>query len=112
MRPHAAYGKLGDVVKVAIMGEVKRGIIVGTKAKQTHGIARMDTNNVVLISDDGTPLGKNVSVPVPIQLKSILKQKTHFKQPEYTKMLKNVNTFVWNRIFIDTSSGAGLYINY
>ena len=94
MRPHAAYGKLGDVVKVAIMGELKKGIIVGTKAKQTHGIARFDTNNVVLISDDGTPLGKNVSVPVPIQLKSILKQKSHFKQPEYTKMLKNVNTFV------------------
>jgi hypothetical protein len=48
----------------------------------------------MLISDDGTPLGKNVSVPVPIQLKSILKGKTHFKQPEYTKMLKNVKTFV------------------
>ena len=38
-RPHGAYGKLGDIVKVAIRGEMKKGIIVGMKAKQLHGIA-------------------------------------------------------------------------
>ena len=76
------------------MGELKKGIVVGTKAKQKHGVPSFDTNNVVLISDDGTPLGKQVTLPVPIHLKSILKSKTHFKKPEYTKMLKNVKTFI------------------
>ena len=76
------------------MGELKKGIIVGSKSKHKHGIASFDTNNVILISDDGTPLGKNVTLPVPIQLKKILKDKTHYKKPEYTKMLKNVKTFI------------------
>ena len=93
-RPHGSYGILGDIVKVAVMGELKKGIIVGSKVKQPHGIASFDTNNVVLIADDGTPLGKNVTVPVPVQLKNILNRKTHYKQPEYNKMLKNVKKFV------------------
>ena len=76
------------------MGELKKGIVVGTKTKQKHGVASFDTNNIVLIEDNGTPLGKNVTLPVPIQLKSILQKKTHYKQPEYIKMLKNVKTFV------------------
>ena len=93
-RVHGAYGKLGDIVKVAVMGELKKGIIVGMRCKQTHGVPRYDTNNVVLISEDGTPLGKNVTVPIPHELKDILKKKTHYKKPEYDKMLKNVHKFV------------------
>ena len=93
-RPHGSYGILGDIVKVAIMGETKKGIIVGSKVKQPHGIPTFDTNNIVLIADDGTPLGKNVTVPVPLQLKKILNDKTHYKKPEYNKMLKNVKKFV------------------
>ena len=93
-RPHGAYGKLGDIVKVAIRGEMKKGIIVGMKAKQLHGIASFDTNNIVLINDDGNPLGNQVSVPVPRQLKDILNRKTHYKQPEYNKILKKINKFV------------------
>ena len=93
-RPHGAYGKLGDIVKVAVQGQLKKGIVVGLKAKQKHGIPRFDTNNVVLIQDDGTPLGKEVNLPVPHQLKKILNDKTHYKQPEYNKMLKNVKRFI------------------
>lgn len=93
-RPHAAYGVLGDIVKVAVKGEVKKAIICGLNIRQPHGVARFDTNNVVLIADDGTPLGKNVKFPVPRQLKNLLNKKTHYKQPEYNKMIKNVKTFV------------------
>merc|ERR1712110_425764 len=39
-RPHHAWGKLGDRVKVAILGLKKEGIIVGLKAKQVHGVPR------------------------------------------------------------------------
>merc|ERR1711993_166645 len=55
--PNGPYGILGDKVKVAIMGEMRLGIIVGMKCKQPHGIPVYDTNNIVLISEDGSPLG-------------------------------------------------------
>merc|ERR1712026_78693 len=45
-RPHGAYGKLGDIVKVAILGEMKKAVVVGVKQKQLPGIPKFDTNNV------------------------------------------------------------------
>ena len=93
-RPHDAYGKLGDRVKVTILGEMKEGIIVGMRANQIPGVPKMDTNNVVLINPDGTPLGTRVHVPVPAMIKKILKEKTHHKGPDYTKMLKIVTKFI------------------
>jgi len=93
-RPHGAYGKLGDIVKVAILGEMKKAIVVGMKQKQLPGIPKFDTNNVVLINDDGTPLGTKCSIPVPHILKEVLKNKTHYKGPEYTKTLKIFQEYV------------------
>ena len=61
-RPHGAYGKLGDIVKVAILGELKLGIIVGMKCKQPSGIPKFDTNNIVLINEDGSPMGTKIDV--------------------------------------------------
>ena len=93
-RPHGAYGKLGDIVKVAILGEVKKGIIVGMRQRQLAGIPKFDTNNIVLINDDGTPLGTKCTVPVPHMIKEVLKNKTVYKGPEYTKTLKIFNEYV------------------
>lgn len=86
--PNGPYGILGDKVKVAIMGEMRLGIIVGMKCKQPHGIPVYDTNNIVLISEDGSPLGTSITVPIPYVLKDILTRKTVFKKADYTKMLR------------------------
>lgn len=52
-----AVGKIGDKVLVAIKGQKKKGILVGLKQKQKPKVPKFDTNNVVLIDDNGTPLG-------------------------------------------------------
>lgn len=55
-------GYTGDMVLMAIKGEKKKGILVGCKQQQKTKVPRFDTNNVVLIDDNGTPLGTRYSV--------------------------------------------------
>jgi len=59
------YAKLGTKVTVAVNGEVKWGYIVGCKAQQRPLVPKYDSNNVVLIEKNGTPMGKRVLVPIP-----------------------------------------------
>ncbi len=80
-------GLIGDKVLVAIKGEKKRGILVGLKAQQNTKIPKYDSNNLVLIDDDGTPLGTRIHVPIPTILRTILKEKTQSKGADYTKLL-------------------------
>lgn len=80
-------GLIGDKVLVAIKGEKKRGILVGLKAQQNTKIPKYDSNNLVLIDDDGTPLGTRIHVPIPTILRTILKEKTQAKGADYTKLL-------------------------
>ena len=40
-RKNGRYGKLGDRVLLAVLGQKKKGIIVGMKAKQLPGIPRL-----------------------------------------------------------------------
>lgn len=80
-------GMIGDKVLVAIKGEKKRGILVGLKARQKTKIPKYDSNNLVLIDDDGTPLGTRIHVPIPTILRTILKEKTQSKGADYTKLL-------------------------
>ena len=77
-KKNGTVGKLGDRVLVAVLGQKKKGIIVGMKQKQrhaipryctyctalyctvlycTHAIPRYDSNNIVLIEDNGNPTG-------------------------------------------------------
>ncbi len=42
-------GKLGDRVLLAVCGQKKKGIIVGMRQNQLHGIPKYDTNNVIFI---------------------------------------------------------------
>ena len=86
-RPHGAYGVLGDLVLLAILGEKRKAVIVGLKCKQPHGVPRYDSNNVVLINDDGSPMGTEFFAPIPFILKDKLKAMTHYKKPDYTKVL-------------------------
>jgi PREDICTED: similar to ENSANGP00000026912 len=62
-------GSVGDKVMMAIKGKKKKGIIVGMRLRQEPGVARYDSNNVVLIDDNGNPLGTRILVPIPNMLR-------------------------------------------
>lgn len=49
-------GNTGDKILIAIKGEKKKAIIVGTKQKQDAFVPRFDTNNIVLVDDFGMTL--------------------------------------------------------
>lgn len=89
-----AVGYTGDMVLLAIKGEKKKGILVGCKQLQKPKVPRFDTNNVVLIDDNGTPLGTRIQVPIPNILRKIMKEKTHSKGADYTKLLAIATRFV------------------
>lgn len=63
------FGTIGDKVMVAIKGQKKRGYIVGVKQIQKHSVPRFDSNNLVLIDDDGSPLGTRIHAPIPVLLR-------------------------------------------
>lgn len=87
-------GYIGDRVLVAIKGQKKKGILVGLKQTQKVKVPKFDSNNVVLIDDNGTPLGNRIHVPIPTVLRTILKEKTHSKGADYTKLLAIATRFV------------------
>lgn len=87
-------GYIGDKVLVAICGEKKKGILVGLKALQQKKVPKFDSNNIVLIDDNGTPLGTRIHVPIPHILRTILKEKTFSKGADYTKLLAIASRFV------------------
>lgn len=89
-----AVGYIGDKVMVAIKGEKKKGILVGLKQKQVPKVPKFDTNNVVLIDDSGTPLGTRIHVPIPTILRTKMKEKTHDKGADYTKLLAIASRFI------------------
>ena len=62
---HGAYAKLGDRVTVAIMGQKKKAIIVGMKQKQVPNVPRYDSNNCVLIEENGNPTATRITAPLP-----------------------------------------------
>lgn len=80
-------GMIGDKVLVAIKGEMKKGILVGLKQNQKPKIPKFDSNNLVLIDDNGSPLGTRIHVPIPVVLRTILKEKNTAKGADYTKLL-------------------------
>ena len=80
-------GQLGDKVLVTIKGQMKRGYVVGLVAEQRPMIAKFDTNNVVLIENNGNPSGTRVVVPVPNYLRS--------KGAELAKIVAISSRFVW-----------------
>ncbi|KAL0829482.1 hypothetical protein ABMA28_004244 [Loxostege sticticalis] len=87
-------GYIGDRVMVAIKGQKKKGILVGLKQTQKVKVPKFDSNNVVLIDDNGTPLGSRIHVPIPTILRTVLKERTHAKGADYTKLLAIATRFV------------------
>lgn len=69
-------------------------MLVGLKQNQKPKVPKFDSNNVVLMDDSGTPLGTRILVPMPTILRTILKDKTHKKGIDYTKILAISTKFV------------------
>lgn len=80
-------GRLGDKILVAIMGQKKRAFIVGLKQKQQPTVPRFDSNNIVLVEDNGAPTATRIRVPIPSMLRG--------KEGDFTKILALATKFVW-----------------
>nr|CAG4643670.1 EOG090X0MX9 [Ilyocryptus agilis] len=87
-------GTIGDKVLVAIKGQKKKAVIVGVKQKQKALIPKFDSNNIVLIEDNGTPIGTRIHVPIPSILRKILKERSVAKKVDFTKILSIATRFV------------------
>ncbi|TPP57000.1 39S ribosomal protein L14 mitochondrial [Fasciola gigantica] len=68
---HQNKGRIGDKVIVAVGGQKKRGWIVGTRQASRDGWPRFESNNIVLVDDEGNPLGTRILVPIPAKLRSL-----------------------------------------
>jgi len=79
-------GYIGDKVMVAIQGQKKRGYVVGLRQKQKPLVPRFDTNNIVLVEDNGTPTGTRIRVPIPSCLRG--------QKGDFTKILAIATKFV------------------
>ncbi|KAJ8361462.1 hypothetical protein SKAU_G00179870 [Synaphobranchus kaupii] len=76
-------GKVGDRVLLAIKGQKKKALIVGHKMPGDRMTPRFDSNNVVLIEDNGNPTGTRIKVPIPSHLRKM--------EGEYSKLLAIAN---------------------
>ena len=67
----SGFGTLGDKILLAIKGQKQKAIIVGClNYIRKPSIPSFDTNNCVLIDDDGNPLGTRITVPIPASLRN------------------------------------------
>lgn len=79
-------GKVGDRVLLAIKGQKKKALIVGHKMPSERMRPRFDSNNVVLIEDNGNPTGTRIKVPIPTHLRKM--------EGDYSKLLAIASRFV------------------
>ncbi|KAJ8384748.1 hypothetical protein AAFF_G00198340 [Aldrovandia affinis] len=79
-------GKVGDRVLLAIKGQKKKALIVGHKMPGERMTSRFDSNNVVLIEENGNPTGTRIKVPLPSHLRRM--------EGDYSKVLAIALRFV------------------
>lgn len=79
-------GKIGDKVLVSVAGEKKKAYIVGCRQKQKPMVPRFDSNNVVLVEENGTPTGTRIRVPIPSCLRG--------QEGDFTKILSIATKYV------------------
>ncbi len=63
-------GTTGDKILVAIKGQKKKALIVGVKQVGPRMTPRFDSNNIVLLEENGNPTGTRIKVPIPSHLRS------------------------------------------
>ncbi|KAF4090081.1 hypothetical protein AMELA_G00047830 [Ameiurus melas] len=79
-------GKVGDTVLLAIKGQKKKALIVGHKMPGPKMSPRFDSNNVVLIEENGNPTGTRIKAPIPTHLRKL--------EGDYSKLLAIAQRFV------------------
>lgn len=79
-------GKVGDQILLAIKGQKKKALIVGHCMPGPRMTPRFDSNNVVLIEDNGNPVGTRIKTPIPSSLRK--------REGEYSKVLAIAQNFV------------------
>ncbi|XP_039104483.1 39S ribosomal protein L14, mitochondrial-like [Hyaena hyaena] len=72
-------GKVGDQILLAIKGQKKKALIVGHRMPGPRMSPRFDSNNVVLIEDNGNPVGTRIKTPIPTSLRQ--------REGEFSKVL-------------------------
>ncbi|KAM9808409.1 large ribosomal subunit protein uL14m [Syngnathus typhle] len=80
-------GKVGDKVLLAIKGQKKAALIVGHRMPGQRMDPRFDSNNVVLIEENGNPTGTRIKVPIPTHLRKRM-------EGDYSKVLAIASSFV------------------
>ena len=79
---------------VAVKGQKKKAVIVGVKQKQQPFVPKFDSNNIVLIEDNGTPIGTRIHAPIPTILRKTLKDRSVAKVIDFSKLLAIATKFV------------------
>ncbi|KJH42017.1 ribosomal protein L14p/L23e [Dictyocaulus viviparus] len=90
-KKHLPHATLGDKILVAIRGQMRKAYVVGANTHvhlRKHGIPVTDTNNIVLLDDEGNPLGNRIMVPIPAKL---LENKN---DAQFAKVLALANKFI------------------
>ncbi|XP_048339375.1 39S ribosomal protein L14, mitochondrial [Sphaerodactylus townsendi] len=82
----SGVGKVGDKILLAIKGEKRKALIVGHRMPGPRMTPRFDSNNVVLIEDNGNPIGTRIKTPIPSFLRK--------RQGEFSKVLAIAQNFV------------------
>ncbi|XP_012598845.1 large ribosomal subunit protein uL14m isoform X1 [Microcebus murinus] len=82
----SGVGKVGDRILLAIRGQKKKALIVGHRMPGPRMTPRFDSNNVVLIEDNGNPVGTRIKTPIPASLRR--------REGEYSKVLAIAQNFV------------------
>uniref|UniRef100_A0A8I3N5L2 Large ribosomal subunit protein uL14m n=1 Tax=Canis lupus familiaris TaxID=9615 RepID=A0A8I3N5L2_CANLF len=82
----SGVGKVGDRILLAIKGQKKKALIVGHRMPGPQMTPRFDSNNVVLIEDNGNPVGTRIKTPIPTSLRQ--------REGEFSKVLAIAQNFV------------------
>ncbi|VDP55932.1 unnamed protein product [Heligmosomoides polygyrus] len=88
---HLPHAVLGDKILVAIRGQMRKAYVVGANTHvhiRKHGVPVTDTNNIVLLDEEGNPLGNRITVPIPVKL---LENK---HKAQFAKVLALANKFM------------------
>ncbi|KAK3872238.1 hypothetical protein Pcinc_022665 [Petrolisthes cinctipes] len=75
-------GRTGDKVLVAIKGQKKQAILTGCHQDQFPLMPKFDSNNIVLVDENGSPLGTRIHVPIPTFLRKKLTDMSRPKENE------------------------------
>ncbi|CAJ0565901.1 unnamed protein product, partial [Mesorhabditis spiculigera] len=88
---HMPKAGLGDKILVAIRGQMRKAYVVGAhvhRQMRQHGVPSTDTNNIVLLEEEGNPLGNRVMKPIPAKL---LEKRDH---AQFSKVLALANKYI------------------